>query len=396
MAFDTIILGAGAAGLMAACQAPGRCLILDHAKRPGEKIRISGGGRCNFTNLDIQPERFLSSNVHFHKSALSRYTQWDFIDWVARTGIAYHEKTLGQLFCDGKSQAIIDMLLEGVEDAGARLETDARILSVEKTNDGYQVAYDKNGTSLTAQTQNVIVATGGKSIPKMGATGIGLSIAASFDIPVLDTKPGLVPFTLSGPDLDLAKSIAGISTSSSAKIGAVSFEEGVLMTHRGISGPAALQISSYWSPGQSVEFDLAQGMEIFGFLMEKKHSQGKKSPQKVLAQILPERLVNALMVGQTLPANLADLSKAHVSQITDRIKAFTVTPPATEGYRTAEVMVGGINTDALNSKTMEAKNHPGLYFIGECVDVTGWLGGYNFQWAWSSGAVAGQAIRTAL
>ena len=381
--YDTIILGAGAAGLMCATQTGGRVLLLDQARAPGEKIRISGGGRCNFTNLHTGPENFISQNPHFVKSALSRYSQWDFIDLVNRHGIAWHEKTLGQLFCDGSAKQIIDMLTAETDGAEIRLRT--TVSSVERKSDGFVVALD-NGEVL--HCQNFVVACGGKSIPKMGASGLGYQIARQFGLPVTQTRPALVPLTFS----DMFKPLAGVSLHARVSCGGVSFDEAVLFTHRGLSGPAILQISSYWREGMPITLNLWPAGDLMDRLRGQRQKSGRRGISTTLAAWLPKRLVTYLAGLHGWKGNLADHSDAALADIVQAVTAWKLHPTGTEGYRTAEVTLGGVDTDALSSKTMQAKNVPGLYFIGEVVDVTGWLGGYNFQWAWSSGWAAGVAI----
>ncbi len=381
--FDTIILGAGAAGMMCAAHAGGRVLLIDQARAVGEKIRISGGGRCNFTNMYAGPENYISQNPHFVKSALSRYTQWDFIDLVARHGIAYHEKTLGQLFCDDSAKQIIDMLVAEMGTAEVRLRT--TVSAVEHTGDGFAVTLD---TGEVLRSRNFVVACGGKSIPKMGASGLGYQIARQFGLPITPTRPALVPLTFG----DMFKPLAGVALDARVSCGGVSFDEAVLFTHRGLSGPAILQISSYWREGIPITLNLWPAGDLLDRLRDQRQKSGRRDISTNLAEWLPKRLVTHLAGLHGWRGNLADHSDAALTDIVQAITAWELHPNGTEGYRTAEVTLGGVDTDALSSKTMQAKDVPGLYFIGEVVDVTGWLGGFNFQWAWSSGWAAGVAI----
>ncbi|CUJ19905.1 NAD(P)/FAD-dependent oxidoreductase [Cognatishimia activa] len=390
MSWNTIILGAGAAGMMCAIHAGPDTLVLDHAKNPGEKIRIAGGGRCNFTNIYASPENFLSENPHFCKSALSRYTQWDFIELVQKHGIPYHEKTLGQLFCDNSSKDIIQMLLAEMRDAGAELRLKTSIQSVSKTDAGFAVETERDGKRETLHCRNLVIATGGKSIPKMGATGLAYDIAQQFGLNVLETRAGLVPFTF--PD-GRFKPLSGVAHPVRATANHTSFDEALLFTHRGLSGPSMLQISSYWRESQPIAVNFFPEKDIFEALKARRKSDGRKNIATVLGYELPAKLADHFASELKLTGNLADQSDAQLRALSDALTNWQVTPAGTEGYRTAEVTLGGIDTDALSSKTMEAKTVPGLYAIGEAVDVTGWLGGYNFQWAWSSGFAAGTAIR---
>ncbi|MEO1798157.1 MAG: NAD(P)/FAD-dependent oxidoreductase [Pseudomonadota bacterium] len=390
MHVKSVILGAGAAGMMCAARLGADALVLDHAKAPGEKIRISGGGRCNFTNLGVEPARFLSRNPHFAKSALARYTQWDFIDLVDRYGIAWHEKTLGQLFCDGKSTQIIEMLK--AEMGGARLWLQTSVRDLRKTEAGFALTLEREGKTVPLTCDALVVATGGKSIPKMGATGFAYEIAAQFGIELLETRPALVPFTF--PDKRFAD-ISGVATPVIARTERGSFDEAMLFTHRGLSGPAMLQISSYWREGEDVIVDLTHGADVSGALRAARTAQGKRQVKTVLADHLPARLVEHLAgdgFGEALAGTAGDLSDKRIDALCGRLSEWRLRPGGTEGYRTAEVTLGGVATEALSSRTMEATGVPGLYFIGEAVDVTGWLGGYNFQWAWASGHAAGEAI----
>lgn len=393
MEFDTIILGAGAAGMMCATQTGGRTLVVDHAKNPGEKIRISGGGRCNFTNMYAEPGNFLSQNPHFCKSALARYTQWDFIDLVGRHRIAWHEKTLGQLFCDGSSKQIIAMLVDEMERAGAALWLHTSLADLTKTESGYRLSLDKDGKRITASCRNLVLATGGKSIPKMGATGLAYDIARQFGVPLTETRPALVPFTF--PE-GRFKPLAGVATPTRLSNGRASFDEALLFTHRGLSGPAVLQLSSYWREGEEVHVNLDPEGTLLEALRCQRQQSGRKALTTELSNHLPARLVDALKADIPMDGNLADQSDTRLQTLCAALSDWRLTPSGTEGYRTAEVTLGGIDTSALSSRTMDVTKVPGLYVIGEAVDVTGWLGGFNFQWAWSSGHAAGTAIRANL
>ncbi|MDS9946897.1 MAG: NAD(P)/FAD-dependent oxidoreductase, partial [Planktomarina sp.] len=396
MDYDTVIIGAGAAGLMCAAQAPGRCLVIEHAKTIGEKIRISGGGRCNFTNIYASPDNYISQNPHFMKSALARYTQWDFIDWVSRSGIAYHEKTLGQLFCDGSAKEIIAMLSQALETANAKVWVSTSVKDLTQIENGFRVLLQRPEGTLSVSAKNIVVACGGKPIPKMGATDFGLRLANQFGLNVTETYAGLVPFTFVGKQLEDFKAISGVATPAKLSSNGQSFKEAILFTHRGMSGPASLQVSSYWTPGEEVTVNLLDIETLNLRIMEAKFEEGRKSPNTILTRLLPARLVPRLLADLYLPERIADMTALDISALTNRLTNWKLIPAGTEGYRTAEVMVGGVDTNSLSSKTMQANKVNGLYFIGECVDVTGWLGGYNFQWAWSSGWVAGQSIRKSL
>ena len=389
---DVIILGAGAAGMMTAIEAGRRgraVVVIDHAKAPGEKIRISGGGRCNFTNLHCTPANFISSNRHFAISALKSFTQHDFIDRVKARGIAYHEKTLGQLFCDGSAREIIAMLTDDIRDTGGRLELSTDILEVRQIEGGFKI----NTSAGTWQAQSLVVATGGKSIPKMGATGLGYDIARQIGHVVTDTRAGLVPFTWASNMHESWGGLSGVSLDVHAACNGAAFDEAMLFTHRGISGPAMLQVSSYWREGDSVAIDLAPGADLAALLKVERGKRPKVSVWTVLAEVLPKRLAQQLgqAAGDRI-SRLADLSNAAIDEIVARIHAFSLVPGGTEGYRTAEVTLGGVDTAHINQKTMESRLVPGLYFVGEVMDVTGHLGGHNFQWAWSSGAAAGRSV----
>jgi predicted Rossmann fold flavoprotein len=389
MQVDTLILGAGAAGLMAAAHAGGRVLVVDHARAPGEKIRISGGGRCNFTNLYASPANFISRNPHFCKSALKRYTQWDFLDLVARHGIAWHEKTLGQLFCDGSAKEIVAMLLTEMKAVGADLWLSTSILSVARDDAGFAVTLERDGRQIVVTAANLIVATGGKSIPKMGATGLAYDIARQFGHALTDIRPALVPLTFQP---ERFAPLAGVAVPVTAACHATTFAEAMLFTHRGLSGPAILQISSYWVEGETVRVNLMPGTDPYALLRAQRQDSGRRQMHTVLGQMLPGRLADHLAGEWALAGNLADQNDAKLRALADRLTGWELTPTGSEGYRTAEVTLGGVDTDGLSSQSMMSKTVPGLYFIGEAVDVTGWLGGYNFQWAWSSGVAAGRDI----
>jgi predicted Rossmann fold flavoprotein len=389
MQVDVAILGAGAAGLFCAAEAGRRgrsVLVVEGAKAAGEKIRISGGGRCNFTNLGIAPDRFLSRNPRFALSALKRFTQWDFIARVDAAGIAWHEKTLGQLFCDGSAKEIIAMLLEDLRKTGATLWLSTQVIGVERGPGGFAVRTSRG----PVVAKSVVVATGGKSIPKMGATGIGYQIAESFGLPLVETRPALVPLTFAEQDLAPLRDLAGVSVTGAVSCARTRFEEALLFTHRGLSGPAVLQISSYWREGQEICVDLAGGQEAGALLRDIRGQGGRIALRTALGRILPDKLARHIEAMAAIQGNLADQNNATLDRVAGLVHGWQMRPVGSEGYRTAEVTLGGVDTDALEARTMEAKAVPGLYFVGEVVDVTGWLGGYNFQWAWSSGWAAGQ------
>jgi hypothetical protein len=390
MEFDTAIIGAGAAGMMCAAHLDGHTLLVDHAKAPGEKIRISGGGRCNFTNLHTDPDAFICANPHFAKSALARYTQWDFIALVEAHGIAWHEKTLGQLFCDTSAKDIIAMLRRLMEARDVDLRLQSSISDIRKTDAGYAFTLKTPDTTQTVTARRLIIATGGKSIPKMGATGFAYDVAQQFGLPLTEIRPALVPFTFA--DGRFAE-ISGVAVPSRVHADGPVFEEALLFTHRGLSGPAVLQASSYWVEGAPVTVDiLPTGM--VEALRAQRQASGRKNMTTELARHLPARLVEHLTGVFDLSGNLADWSDKRLTELADTLRAWQLTPNGTEGYRTAEVTVGGVDTDALSARSMAAKAHPDLYFIGEAVDVTGWLGGYNFQWAWSSAMAAATDINS--
>jgi len=388
--YDIIIIGAGAAGLMCGAVAGARgksVLLIDHAQKPGEKIRISGGGRCNFTNIHCGPDNFISQNPHFAKSALSRYSPYDFIDIVERYGIEYHEKTKGQLFCDGRSQQVIDMLLAECEKAGNEIRLSTEVLGIEKFDSGFVVTTQHQ--SLNAN--KVVIACGGPSIPKMGASGYGYKVAEKFGLTVIKPEPALVPLTFTDGLKEPLKTLSGVSTDSRVHHEATSFDEALLFTHRGLSGPAILQISSYWNAGDAITINLAPETNILEALKTARTDSPRQSPKVWLSQYLPARLAEYI-ASHVKQLRLADMSDAALVNLALMVNAWHIKPAGTEGFRTAEVTKGGVDTHELSSKTMEAKKVPGLYFIGEVVDVTGHLGGHNFQWAWASAAACGQAI----
>ena len=386
--YDVIIIGAGAAGLMCGAIAGqnGRSvLILDHANKPGEKIRISGGGRCNFTNLYCGPDNFISQNPHFAKSALRRYTQHDFIEMVERYGIAYHEKTKGQLFCDNRAQDIIDMLLAECEAGGNKIQLGTQVLGVDKFSDNFSDNFVVTTAHQTLSCAKLVIACGGPSIPKMGASSFGYKIAAQFGINVISPQPALVPLTFTDQMKAPLKTLAGVSADCIVNNEKAQFDEALLFTHRGLSGPAILQISSYWEAGEAIEIDLAPNYDVTALLKTARMQTPRQSPKNWLSQYVPARL--AEFIAQNVKAaRLADMSDLDIMNVMLLVKEWRVKPAGSEGFRTAEVTKGGVDTDALSSKTMEAKTTQGLYFIGEVVDVTGHLGGHNFQWAWASGA----------
>jgi predicted Rossmann fold flavoprotein len=388
--FDVIILGAGAAGLMCALtagQRGRRVLLLDHADKVGAKILISGGGRCNFTNLDVRPTCFVSDNPHFCKSALARYTQHDFIGLIERHGIAYHEKTLGQLFCDGSARQIVAMLLDECARGTVDVCTGHSITDIDRP-DNFRVATSRG----TITADNLVLATGGPSIPKMGATGFAYDIARQFGLHVLQPHPALVPLTVDGPLLEFCRPLAGVAFDAIASCAEVHFREAMLFTHRGLSGPAILQISSYWDGKASVTLDLAPGQDVAALIKDRKRTRPKIELHTALGDVLPARAAQAFAATLNAAGPVGTLRDATIDNMAAQLHAWQITPSGTEGFAKAEVTAGGIDTAALSSKTMEAKSVPGLYCIGEAVDVTGWLGGYNFQWAWSSGWCAGMAV----
>lgn len=391
--FDVIIIGAGAAGLFCAAQAGQRgkrVLLLDNGKKAGRKILMSGGGRCNFTNLYTEPAAYLSQNPHFCKSALARYTQWDFIDLINRHGIAWHEKTLGQLFCDDSAQQVVDLLVKECEAGKVTLRLRSEVLSVARDDAGYRL--ELNGS--TVQAKKLVIASGGLSMPGLGASPFGYKIAEQFGLKVFPTRAGLVPFTLHKPLLEQLQTLSGVAVPSvmSAEDGTL-FKEALLFTHRGLSGPAVLQLSSYWQPGEFITINLSPERDLDGFITEEREAHPNQSLKNTLAKVLPRRLVECLqLLGSVPECTLKQLNNRQQSELVVSLHQWRVQPNGTEGYRTAEVTLGGVDTSVLSSKTMEARDVPGLYFIGEVVDVSGWLGGYNFQWAWSSAWACAQAL----
>jgi predicted Rossmann fold flavoprotein len=387
--YDAIILGAGGAGLMCAAtagQRGRRVLVIDHADAPGKKIVISGGGRCNFTNIHTAPDRYISANPHFAKSALGRYSPADFIALVDRHNIAWHEKTLGQLFCDGSAKQIVAMLLAECEAGGVTIRLNAPITAVDHADSLYRVTHGAHIATAPA----LVIATGGPSIPKMGATGFAYDLARRFGLKVVEPRPALVPLTLGGEDV-LFRELSGVSTDVIARAGKASFREAALLTHRGLSGPAILQISSYWRHGEAITLNLLPDAAP-NWLRETKRTRPRATLQATLRADLPHRLADTLAERLALPGDLGNLPDKKLEEAERRLAAWSFRPNGTEGYAKAEVTVGGISTADLSSQTMEARRMPGLYAIGEAVDVTGWLGGYNFQWAWASGRAAGAVL----
>ncbi|MDC6479750.1 NAD(P)/FAD-dependent oxidoreductase [Candidatus Pelagibacter sp.] len=387
--FDVIVVGAGAAGMMSAIEAGKRgrkVLLVDHAKKIGEKIRISGGGRCNFTNIHTHPSKFISSNPKFVISALKQYTQNNFIDLIKKHNIKFHEKKLGQLFCDESAQQIIDMLLFECEMANVVLKKDTTINDIDKQDDKYFIVV--GGDKYFCES--LIIATGGLSIPKIGASKFGYDIAQKFNLKVIETLPALVPLTFSEKILAICRELTGLSVEAVVSFKKTFFEEGMLFTHRGLSGPSILQISSYWKMGDDIKVNLSPKLDVDKFLNDKKTSNPRHDINNIVSEILPKRLAHIICNENKVNGNICELSKKVLTSLSNSINAWAINPTGTEGYRTAEVTLGGIDTEEISSKTMMSNKHPGLFFIGEVVDVTGHLGGYNFQWAWSSGYVAGQ------
>ena len=387
--FDVIVVGAGAAGMMSAIEAGKRgrkVLLVDHAKKIGEKIRISGGGRCNFTNIHTHPSKFISNNPKFVISALTQYTQNNFIDLIKKHNIKFHEKKLGQLFCDESAQQIIDMLLLECEKAKVVLKKGTTIDDIDKQDDKYFILIGEDRYFC----ESLIIATGGLSIPKIGASKFGYDIAQKFGLKVIETLPALVPLTFSEKILAICKELTGLSVEAVVSFKKTFFEEGMLFTHRGLSGPSILQISSYWKLGDNIKVNLSPKLDLDKFLNDRKISNPKQDISIIVSEILPKRLAHIICNENNVNGNICELSNKVLTNLSNSINAWAINPIGTEGYRTAEVTLGGIDTEEISSKTMMSNKHPGLFFIGEVVDVTGHLGGYNFQWAWSSGYVAGQ------
>ncbi len=389
---DVLIIGASAAGLMCAIEAGKRgrkVMVLDHANKPGKKILMSGGGRCNFTNQDISASNFISHNPHFCKSALSRYTQWDFIAMVDDHQISYHERDLGKLFCDDSAKDILNMLLAECDKANIDIRLNCDIKDINKINDSTFVISTASGNF---QTSSLVMACGGLSIPKMCASPLGYKVAEQFDHHIWPTTAGLVPFTLQPDDKERFAKLSGIAVASIVSNDRIQFKENILFTHRGLSGPAILQISSYWKPGESININLLPDIDIADLLKTRKSEQPNTRLKTILGELLPKRVLLTFLGQETVDEPLQIISHERIREIAAQLQQWQIKPNGTEGYRTAEVTLGGVDCNELSSKTMESNKVPGLYFIGEVVDVTGWLGGYNFQWAWSSGWCAGQIV----
>ncbi len=389
--YDVIIIGASASGLMCAIEAGKRgrkIIVLDHANKAGKKILMSGGGRCNFTNTDINADNFISQNPHFCKSALSRYTQWDFIESVQKHKIAYHERSHGQLFCDDSAKDILGMLLNECKQVGVNISLNTNINNTKKIEDQFHISSNKG----LMTSNSLVIASGGLSIPKMCASPFGYKIAEQFGLSILPTSAGLVPLTLQLEDKEKYATLSGIAVNSIVSNERASFRENILFTHRGLSGPAILQISSYWKPGESISINLLPDIMLFEHLKQAKQNQPQQKLKTLLVKQLPKRLVETLIPVSIIDQPLQRLSEAQLSTISQTFQTWQIKPNGTEGYRTAEVTLGGVDCNEISSKTMQSNKVPGLYFIGEVLDVSGWLGGYNFQWAWSSGWVAGQYV----
>ena len=390
--YDVVIIGASASGLMCAIEAGKRgrkVIVLDHANKAGKKILMSGGGRCNFTNMDISADNFISHNPHFCKSALSRYTQWDFIALVNEYKIPYHERDLGKLFCNDSAKDILNMLLQECKKAKVKIQLKCEISSLEKLEDGF---FSIETSLDNYKATSLVTACGGLSIPKMCASPLGYKIAEQFKHHIFPTSAGLVPFTLQPNDKEKLESLSGISVDCTVSNDRMQFNENILFTHRGLSGPAILQLSSYWKPGENVVINLLPNIDAVKLIKNKQERNPNSKLKTLLSDMLPKRLLPALFNYETLDKPLQELSNIRINEIANQLHQWTIKPNGTEGYRTAEVTLGGVDCDELSSKTMESKKTEGLYFIGEIVDITGWLGGYNFQWAWSSGWCAGQVV----
>jgi predicted Rossmann fold flavoprotein len=388
---DVVIIGAGAAGLMCALTAAGRgrrVLLVDHSNKAGKKILMSGGGRCNFTNMHTDPSNFSSQNPHFCKSALARYTPWDFVALVDAHGVPYHEKKLGQLFCDNKSKDILNLLLDECGRAGVELHLDTAVTEIERTGAGYRLSTGLGPVACAS----LVIATGGLSIPTLGATGFGYDVARRFGHDVLPTRAGLVPFTLGGALKELCAELSGTSVDCAVSAGGQSFRENLLFTHRGLSGPAILQVSSFWNPGDAVEIDLLPDRDALEWLQGQRSARPDAELRTVLGEVFTKRMATLLAEGWFTSKPMRQHTAAQLREIAERLRAWRVVPAGTEGYRTAEVTLGGVDTREVSSKTMESRRSPGLYFIGEVLDVTGHLGGFNFQWAWASGHAAAQHV----
>ena len=387
--YDVIVIGAGAAGMMSAIEAGKRgrkVLLIDHATKIGEKIRISGGGRCNFTNINANPSKYISSNPNYIISALKQYNQHDFINLIRKYNIKYHEKKLGQLFCDDKAQLIIDMLLNECKLANVTLKKETKVVEIDYNKEKYLI----NDSINKYICESVIIATGGLSIPKIGASSFGYDVAKKFKLNIIETEPALVPLTFNEKILEKCKELTGLSLETIVSFKKTFFKEGMLFTHRGLSGPSILQISSYWNLGDNININLYPKEDVYNFLIDKRKKNTKQSISSIISSIISKRLAKLICKENNIKGNLSELSNKDLKNLSNAINYWKINPTGTEGYRTAEVTLGGVDTNELSSKTMMSKKNPGLYFIGEVVDVTGHLGGYNFQWAWSSGYVAGQ------
>ena len=389
--YDVIVIGAGAAGLMCSIEAGKRgkkVWLIEHSSKLAEKIRISGGGRCNFTNLYSNPSNFLSNNEHFCKSAFAKYTQNDFIDLINKHNIKFHEKKLGQLFCTTSAREIIDMLVAECLDQKVKIDTETKVINLFKKETTYTVNTNKGNYNSKA----LVIATGGLSIPKIGATDFGYKIAKQFNLEVNDLSPALVPLTFQEKELQFCKSLAGVSVNASVKINKTVFEEGLIFTHRGISGPSILQISSYWKHSKPISINLLPNVDLGKTLKQRRVDNPKQNLSNILSDYLPNKLAFAICEKLTINEKIGEASNAKLKKLSDFVNNWLVFPTGTEGYKTAEVTLGGIDTKAISSSTMECIDHSGLFFVGEVLDVTGHLGGHNFQWAWSSGFVAGQNV----